>query len=48
MLAVKDLTTTTYQNYAVTTNGETKVVVNSQEEAENIINEVKSDLQEGV
>lgn len=48
MLAVKNLTTTTYQNYAVTTNGETKVVVDSQEKAENIINEIKSDVQEEV
>lgn len=48
MLAVKNLTTTTYKNYAVTTDGENKVIVDSQEKAENIINEIKSDLQEGV
>lgn len=46
MLAVKNLTTTTYQNYAVTANGETKVVVDSQEKAESIVNQIKSDLQE--
>lgn len=48
MLAVKNQTTTTYQNYAVTAGGETKVVVDSQKNAEEIINEVKSDVQEGV
>ena len=48
LLAVKNLTTTTYQNYAVTTNGETKVIVDSQDKAESIINEVKSDVQEEV
>lgn len=48
MLAVKNMTTTTYKNFAVTTNGENKVIVDSQEKAENIINEIKSDLQEGV
>ncbi len=44
MLAVKNLTTTTYKNYAVTTNGEHKVIVDSQEKAENIISEIKSDV----
>lgn len=48
MLAVKDLTTTTYKNYAVTTNGENKVIVDSQEKAESVINEIKQDVQEGV
>lgn len=48
MLAVQNMTTTTYKNFAVTTNGENKVIVDSQEKAENIINEIKSDLQEGV
>ncbi len=48
MLAVKNLTTTTYKNYAVTTNGETKVIVDSQEKAENIISEIKSDVQSEV
>lgn len=48
MLAVKNLTTTTYENFAITTNGETKVIVDSQEKAESIITEMKTDLQEGV
>lgn len=48
MLAVKDLTTTTYKNYAVTTNGENRVIVDSQEKAESVINEIKQDVQEGV
>lgn len=48
MLAVQNLTTTTYKNYAVTTNGEPKVIVDSQEKAENIISEVKSDVQSEV
>ena len=34
MLAVQDLTTTTYKNYAVTAAGEPKVIVDSQEKAE--------------
>ena len=45
MLAVQDLTTTTYKNYAVTAAGEPKVIVDSQEKAENIINEIKTDVQ---
>lgn len=48
MLAVENLTTITYKNYAVTANGETKVIVDSQAKAESIINEIKSDLQEDV
>lgn len=44
MLAVKDLTTTTYKVYAVTSDGEQKAVVSTQEEADNIINEIKADL----
>lgn len=48
MLAVQNLTTTTYKNYAVTTNGESKVIVDSQEKAENIISEIKSDVQSEV
>ena len=44
MLAVQNLTTTTYKTYAVTSEGEQKAVVATQEEAENIINEIKSDL----
>ena len=44
MLAVQDLTTTTYKTYAVTSDGEQKAVVSTQEEAESIINEIKADL----
>lgn len=44
MLAVENLTTTTYKTYAVTSDGEQKAIVSSQEEAESIINEIKADL----
>lgn len=44
MLAIENLTTTTYKAYAVTSDGEQKVVVATQEEAENIINEIKNGL----
>lgn len=44
MLAVKDLTTTTYRTYAVTSDGEQKAIVESKEEAESIINDIKADL----
>ena len=44
MLAVQNLTTTTYRTYAVTSDGQQKAVVSTQEEAENIINEIKADL----
>ncbi len=42
MLAVKDAITTTYKLYAVTVEGEQKAVVESQEKAENLINEIKA------
>ena len=48
MLAVKDSTTTTYRTFAVTSNGEQKAVVKTQEEAENIVNEIKEDLNKNV
>lgn len=48
MLAVQNLTTTTYRIYAVTADGEQKAVVETQEEAEGIINEINSDLNEEV
>lgn len=48
MLAVENLTTTTYRFYAVTSDGEQKTVVASQEEAESIISEIKADLNEEV
>lgn len=48
MLAVKDSTTTTYRTFAVTSNGEQKAVVKTQEEAENIVNEIKEDLNKNI
>jgi len=44
MLAVQNMTTTTYRAYAVTSDGEQKAVVSTQEEADSIINEIKADL----
>ena len=48
MLAIENLTTTTYKFYAVTSDGEQKAVVSSKEEAESIINEIKTDLNKDV
>ena len=48
MLAVENLTTTTYKFYAITSNGEQKAVVSNQDEAESIINEIKSKLNKNV
>ena len=48
MLAVQNMTVTTYRAFAVTSNGEQKAVVNTQEEAESIINEIKADLKQEV
>lgn len=48
MLAVQNMTTTTYKVYAVTADGEQKAVVSTQEEADSIINEIKADLKEEV
>lgn len=48
MVAVKDLTTTTYKTFAVTANGEEKAIVKSQDEAEQIINEIKQGVNEEV
>ena len=48
MLAIENLTTTTYKFYAVTSDGEQKTVVSSQDEAESIINEIKADLNKDV
>lgn len=48
MLAVENLTTTTYRFFAVTSEGEQKAVVGSQEDAESIINEIKADLNKDV
>lgn len=48
MLAVQKMTTTTYKVYAVTSDGDQKAVVSTQEEADSIINEIKADLKEEV
>ena len=48
MLAVENLTTTTYKFYAVTSDGQQKAVVSTQNEAESIINEIKADLNKDV
>ena len=48
MLAIENLTTTTYKFYAVTSDGEQKTIVSSQGEAESIINEIKADLNKDV
>ncbi len=48
MLALEKLTTTTYKFYAVTSDGEQKAIVASQDEAESIINEIKTDLNKDV
>lgn len=44
MLAVSELTKTTYKLYAINSDGEKRAVMSSQEEADSVINEVKSDL----
>ncbi len=44
MLSIESLTTTTYRFYAVMLNGEQKALLESKEEAENMINEIKSDM----
>lgn len=48
MLAIQDLTTTTYKAYGITIDGEQKAVVATQEEAQDIINKLKSDLKEEI
>ena len=48
MLALEKLTTTTYKFYAVTSDGAEKAIVETQDEAENIINEIKTDLNKDV
>ena len=48
MLALEKLTTTTYKFFAVTSDGTQKAIVASQEEAESIINEIKTDLNKDV
>ena len=46
--AVENTVTTTYRYYAVTVDGETKGILNTEQEANEIINNVKSGLEEGV
>ena len=48
MLALDELTTTTYKFYAVTSDGEEKTIVASKDEAESMINEIKADLNKDV
>ena len=48
MLAVENLTTTTYKFFAITSDGEEKTIVKTQEEAESIIEELKTDLEKDV
>lgn len=45
---VKDNITTTYKAYSVNFNGEQKAIIANQEEANNLINEIKSDLNEEI
>ena len=45
---VEDTVTTTYRYYAVTVDGETKGILNSEQEANEVINKIKVDLMEGV
>ncbi len=44
MLAVQNITKTTYKFYAINSGDEQRAVMESEQDAENIINEVKSDL----
>lgn len=46
--AVEDTVTTTYKMYAVTTDGEQKAIVASEEDAQNIINNIKEGVNEAV
>ena len=48
MLAIENAVTTTYRTYAITEDDEEKAIVASREEAENIIEELKKDLDENV
>lgn len=45
---VEENAITTYKAYAINFNGEQKAIINSQEEADNIINEIKKDLNEEI
>ena len=44
MLAVQNITKTTYKFYAINSGDEQRAVIESEQDAENIINDVKSDL----
>lgn len=46
--AVQEKVNTTYRYYAVTVDGETKGILNSEQEANEVINKIKADLMEGV
>lgn len=46
--AVQGKVNTTYRYYAVTVDGETKGILNSEQEANEVINKIKADLMEGV
>lgn len=48
MLAIENATVTTYKMYAVTSDGEQKVVLDSQETAQKIIDEIKSNTKEKI
>lgn len=48
MMAVKDMVITTYRRYAITLDGEQKLFVESQNEAEKVITEIKTGLDEKV
>lgn len=48
VLAIQDKVTTTYKTYGITVDGEQKVIVNSQDEAEKIINELNEDLNKNI
>lgn len=45
---VEENTITTYKTYVISFNGEQKAIIDSQEEADNIINELKKDLNEEI
>lgn len=48
LMAIEDSTITTYRTYAVTVDGQTQAIVETEEEAKNIIDSVKADLDKNV
>lgn len=48
LVAVQNAITTTYRTYAITLDGDQKTVVESEQEAEQIIEQIKTDLKEEV